>query len=84
MYVSKSFIVIMGAVTLFLLAAFATEEAQCIVRAERILRDMLEPVPAGVDGEIECLRFDDAPPNQQERGRPAYEAQESYGPHAAG
>ncbi len=54
MYLSKSFVFLMGAVTAFLLVAFATEEAQCIARARQLLREMTLPVPANVEGEIVC------------------------------
>ncbi len=59
MYVSKGFVIVMGAITLFLLASFATEEAQCIARARRILMDMTRPIPANTD--IECLAPPEAP-----------------------
>jgi hypothetical protein len=49
MYLSKAFVVIIGAITAFLLVSFATEESRCIARARRILDDMTRSAPDDPD-----------------------------------
>lgn len=41
MQLSKAFVVTMGAILVFLLSAFATEDGRCIARARRALQDIL-------------------------------------------
>ena len=73
MYLSKSFVAIMGAVTVFLLVSFATEEARRIARARRILQDMTGPFPAGLESEITCEPSPTAPLTPGSRQRPVFE-----------
>ena len=58
MYLSKSFVAVIGVVTLLLIVSFATEESQCIARVRRIFRDMTQSNPVSLEFDIDCA----APP----------------------
>ena len=48
MTLSRQFVGFMGVVVLFLLTAFATEDARCVARARRVFERMFNPIPAAI------------------------------------
>jgi hypothetical protein len=48
MQLSREFVMLMGFLLLFLLAAFATEDARCVARARRVIERFYMPIPAAV------------------------------------
>ena len=48
MTLSRQFVGFMGLVVLFLLTAFATEDARCVARARRVFERMFNPIPAAI------------------------------------
>jgi hypothetical protein len=46
MQLSREFVGLMGLFLLFLLAAFATEDARCVARARRVIEQLYMPIPA--------------------------------------
>ena len=48
MQLSRQFVGFMGVVILFLLVAFATEDARCVARARRAFERILNPIPAAI------------------------------------
>ena len=48
MQLSRQFVGFMGLILLFLLAAFATEDARCVARARRVFERMFNPIPAAI------------------------------------
>lgn len=72
MHLSKGFIAAMGAITLFLLISFVRQDAQCITRARRILRDMMLPIPTNVESEIACDPTPTSPTGSGQR-RPVFD-----------
>lgn len=54
MYLSKSFVAVMGVVTLLLIVSFAAEESECVARARRIFRDMMRSNPVSLEFDVDC------------------------------
>jgi hypothetical protein len=48
MQLSREFVLLMGLVVHFLLAAFATEDARCVARARRVIERFYMPIPAAI------------------------------------
>jgi hypothetical protein len=48
MQLSREFVSLMGLVLLFLLAAFATEDARCVARARRAFEQIFMLTPAAI------------------------------------
>ena len=48
MLLSREFVLLMGLVVVFLLGAFATEDARCIARARRVIERLYMPIPAAI------------------------------------
>jgi hypothetical protein len=48
MQLSRQFVGFIGLILIFLLTAFATEDARCVARARRIFERMFSPIPAAI------------------------------------